>query len=74
MICALCLREGRRLLPDPTEPLAAAAITVANGHALCRDHFAAVADWQTEDAGTLSLHASAEVAEQAPDDTSELDG
>lgn len=41
LLCALCLHEQREMI-QPTRLLARPAITVANGHALCEEHFISI--------------------------------
>jgi hypothetical protein len=63
MICAVCLALHRPLIGDRDPEtgelprLAAAAITVANGQAVCTDHLELLGDWQSEVHGPLSLRA-----------------
>lgn len=66
MICAICLRLGGKIMPrDETESLARSAITISNGHALCREHLDALADWETPDGAAVALLGSMRIITDA---------
>lgn len=77
MLCAVCLRLGHALVTPPLhyaeqppadeqQRIVGGAYTIANGTALCREHFERLSDWQTEHGGPVSLLALLEIM-SAPD-------
>jgi hypothetical protein len=65
LLCALCLRDPAtggpqtRIWNDGIEEPSRvpAAVTIANGQALCETHFRRLADWQSEVHGPLAIEA-----------------